>query len=94
MTENVSVSADYDDYRINFYNRQVERLVQALRDLADQVEREGEPRQKPGVTGTPRHLAAAEAVNHALTWGIANAGAYRLIEAAYHADDAEQNRDE
>lgn len=65
------------------------RLVQNLRDLADTVEREGVPRDKPGVTGTPRHLAAAEQVNHALTWAIANAGAYRLFDAAHHADAAE-----
>jgi len=78
------------DFRVTYYERQVARLSQQLHDLADQVELEGKPRETPGITGTPRHLNAAEAVNHALTWGIANAGAYRLMDAAYHADAAER----
>jgi hypothetical protein len=82
--------SDRTDFRISFYERQVERLVTSLRDLADQIERNGKPYDKPGVTGTPRHVAAAENVNHALVWGIANAGAHRLFDAAFHADEAER----
>lgn len=78
------------DHRIKFYDRQAEKIVAHLRSLADEVEREAIPRAKAGITGTPRYLAAAERVNHALTWGLANLGAYRLFDTAYHADDAEQ----
>jgi len=77
------------DFRITFYERQAARLVEHLRLMADDIERHAKPYGKPGVTGTPRHLAAAEQINHALTWGIANAGAHRLFDAAYHADVAE-----
>ena len=77
------------DFRITYYERQVQRLATHFRDLADQIERLSVPYSKPRVTGTPRHLAAAGQVNHALTWGIANAGAHNLFDAAYHADVAE-----
>ena len=77
------------DFRITYYERQATRLVEHLRSLADDIERHAKPYGKPGVTGTPRHLAAAEQVNHALTWGLANASAYRLFDAAHHADVAE-----
>lgn len=77
------------DFRITFYERQVARLATHLRDLADDVERQGKPYSTPGVTGTPRFLGAAEAVNNSICWGIANAGAHRLFEAAYQADAAE-----
>jgi hypothetical protein len=78
-----------EDFRIRFYERQTAGVVDRLRALADQIEREAKPYAKAGITGTPRYLAAAEAVNHALTWGIANVGAYRLFDAAHHADEAE-----
>jgi phosphoglycolate phosphatase-like HAD superfamily hydrolase len=77
------------DYRLAAYERHVEGMVRELRSLADRVEREARPSPRPGVTGTPRHLSAAESVNHAIVWGIANLGAYRLIEVAHHADVAE-----
>ena len=88
----LAAEKDRRDFRLTYYDRQVARLVQAIRDLADQVEREGVPYEKAGITGTPRYLNAAEQVNHALTWGVANAGAYRLMDAAYHADAAEVER--
>ena len=81
--------SERQDFRVTFYERQVAKLADHLRDLAEQIERAGRPHSAPGVTGTPRYLNAAEQVNHALTWGIANAGAYRLIEAAWQADAAE-----
>lgn len=81
--------SDRQDFRIAFYDKQVARIVDGLRSLADDIERQGQPYGKPGVTGTPRHLAAAEQVNHALTWGLANLGTYRLFDAAHHADVAE-----
>jgi hypothetical protein len=82
-------NSDQRDYRIRFYERQAARLVAHLHSLADEVERAARPSAGPGVTRTPRFLAAAERVNHALAWGIANAGAYALTESAYHADAAE-----
>lgn len=81
------------DYRIRAYERQTATMVAGLRSLADRIEREAKPHDKPGVTGTPRYLSAAESVNHALAWGIANLGAHRLIETAYHADTAERGRE-
>jgi hypothetical protein len=83
------MSAARVDYRLAAYTRRVETIVRDLHALADRLEREAKPYAGKGVTGTPRHLAAAESVNHALTWGIANLGAYRLIETAHHADIAE-----
>lgn len=81
--------AERSDFRITAYERYATRLVEHLRSLADDVERASKPYEKSGITGTPRHLNAAEQVNHVLTWGIANAGAYRLFDAARHADMAE-----
>ena len=80
-----------EDFQIRYYNRQAARVVDELRALADRIEREANPHPTPGVTGTPRHMAAAERVNHALTWGIANIGAHSLFDAAFHADDAERD---
>jgi hypothetical protein len=84
-----SVDETVDDYRTAAYQRHAAQVAADLRSLADRVEREARPYKSGGVTGAPRHLNAAEAVNHAITWGIANIGAYRLFELAYHADAAE-----
>lgn len=77
------------DYRHARYERLAEAVARDLRALADRVERESKPRDEAGVTGTPRHTECAEAVQHAIVWGIANIGAHRLIDAAYHADVAD-----
>lgn len=78
------------DYRIEAWDRSVETIVRDLRSLADRIEREGQPYGSPRLTGTGRFTSAAEDVQHALAWGIANLGAYRLIETAFHADAAER----
>lgn len=71
------------------YDSSLASVVRALRDMADRVEREGVPRDTPGAAGTPRFADAAENALHAITWGLANANADRLISAAAHADAAE-----
>lgn len=81
--------SEQPDFRIRAYERHAANLVRDLRDLADRVERESRPARNAGVAGTPRYLAAAEAVNHAIAWGVANAGPHRLFDVAYHADQAE-----
>ena len=80
---------DYLDYRVSYYDKRLAQLVADLRALADRVEREGVPNTVASVDGTPRYLRAAETVNHTIVWGIANAGAHRLMNDAYHADQAE-----
>jgi hypothetical protein len=83
-----------DDYRLGVYERHAEQIVNDLHGLAERIAREAKPYAGPGITGTGRYTAAAEAVQHALTWGIANLNAYRLIEDAHHADRAEAEADE
>lgn len=78
------------DFRIAYYERQVARVVEDLRSLVDRVEREARPHATASLTDTPRHMNAADAANHALVWGIAEIGAHRLYDAAFHADVAEK----
>lgn len=82
------MSAD-EDFRIRHYRRSAEQLVEHLHDLADRIERVAEPSKTLCIDGTPRFAYAAEQVSHELTWGIANAAAYRLFHDAVHADAAE-----
>lgn len=79
-----------EDFRVRFFNGQVERLVRNLRGLADDIERTAKPRATPSITGTPRFTCAAEGVVHDLIWGFANLHADGLIEAAVQADAAER----
>jgi hypothetical protein len=83
-----AVSAD-KDFRVRYYERQVERLVTGLRELADDVARESVPRATEGVTGSPRFLSAAERVNRTIAWRLANLSPHRLFDAACHADMSE-----
>lgn len=83
------MSADHKDFRVKFYERQIQRIVSGLRDLANDVENAGIPRSTPGITGTPRFARSAEQVIHNLIWGMANLNADGLIEAAVQADMSE-----
>jgi hypothetical protein len=75
-------------WQIERYDRELASVVASLRRLADEVERVGKPYTGPHIIGSPnqRYATAAEQVQQAVAWGIANAGAYRLIGPAADAD--------
>jgi hypothetical protein len=70
------------------FTDQRSRLVRSLRALADEIENLPID-DKPDTMSTPRYTAAAQKIQHALTWQIANAGAHHLTGAAGQADAAE-----
>lgn len=78
------------DFRVDWYERQAAKIVDRLRSMADDVERAAKPYDRASVDGAGRFVDAAEQVNHAIAWGIANAGAYRLSRAAAEADASER----
>lgn len=76
-------------HHTEYYEEAVTKLVTRLRDMADRVERESKPYDKPGMGGTPRYSAAAESVLNGLAWDTANAHAAHLAGAAARVDAAE-----
>jgi hypothetical protein len=77
----VSAAPEETPWQVRLYDDRLAAVVTDLRRLADEVERVGKPYMGPHIIGSPnqRYATAAEAVQHAIAWGIANAGAYRLI---------------
>lgn len=60
------------------FSQHVGRMASQLRDLADQIERDGTPRGD-----TPEHhMTAAADVHRSLAWGFANLNADTLVMAA------------
>lgn len=71
------------------YEEKRQRLVDKIRELADEVERESRLYDEPGGNGTPRFASSAERALHTLSWGIANLNAAQLVGVAARADAAE-----
>lgn len=75
-----------EDRAANF-PRVVKRVADALRRLADEVEREGELWEPTDFDRAPlRHVKAASRVLHTVTWGVANLNVEAVVEAAAEAD--------
>jgi hypothetical protein len=73
------------------YRRAVQRTANRLRDLAEEIERDGMRVRKtklPDGTEVPDYGNAARDVVHAVQWGVANAHADRVVDAAVSADFA------
>lgn len=87
-----SVAEEMVRQSTSFYQNRLAATVRALRDLADRVEQDGQPRDEPSPAGVPRWSNAADAVQHAIAWGVANANANTLVSAAAQADQAETVR--
>ena len=71
------------------YNDRLAEIATRLRDLADAIEREGQPSEQPDAMGRHRYTSAVERVHHTILWGVANIGADHLIGDAHDADRAE-----
>lgn len=89
----VDAPQDTPHHTHRFYVRQVERVAQRLRDMADEVERATEPRATPYIDGSPRYGVMAEQVIHTIVWGVANCSLDGVIHAATLADMAEREGD-
>lgn len=73
-----------------FYLRQVDNVAKGLREMADDLERQGKD-VKPswgGYDKLPSYGNAAHRVVHTLHWGVANLHFDSLIQAAADADYA------
>ena len=88
-TQSESFEKRLAGHAANWYTERLAGVVDALRRLAVEVEREGRVREKASFDGTPRFSSSAESALHALSWGIANLNAPRLIAAAAQADKYE-----
>lgn len=75
------------DLEAQHYERRLAHLVEDLRRLADEIEREGRPRG-PSIDGTPSYGRATHQVVHTFMWGAANLHLDALIDAAARTDVA------
>lgn len=78
------------------YNEKVDVIANRLRELADDVQREGKPRESKANSLYPeytRHVRANQALIHLITWGIADLNMAYLLETAVDADSIERHED-
>lgn len=66
------------------YHQNVDVMVRRLRDVADQMERDGHRTENH--VGSPPYSWAAHSVVHAVTWGVANLGLDNLTLLAAEID--------
>lgn len=71
------------------YQRNAAKIAADLRSIANQVERDAEVRET--FHGAPPHSWAAQQVQHAVLWGLANLNLDGLTNAAAEADAAVVN---
>ncbi len=76
----------FSDSMAASYDRRLATIVQRLRDLADEVERDGKPRpnitRRDGAVVTDDYIGAAANAIHAVTWGVANLNLDGLVATA------------
>lgn len=81
--------ADWAEYSAELFERDVVKIAERLRWLADEVEREGKARPNPTRDDpTPDFSRAAERVVHAIMWGMANLSLDSIVNAADEAGRA------
>src|ERR1700754_720776 len=70
------------------YDTCLAKLVRNMRALADEVEREGEPRKRYGSDSDQvNYPEAAQRVVHTLLWALANLNVGNLLDSANEAHD-------
>lgn len=83
---------NWTQHRVNSqhvrYETHTARIANALRDLAERVEREGKVRPTDYDGNESPHVYRAANVVHELAWGFANLNADVLLNAALDADAA------
>lgn len=77
--------SDDKDWAARHYTQSVEMVARKLRDMADEVEREGVVRPENEWTGPPFGWAASKVV-HAVAWGTANLNLDLVVTNAAQAD--------
>lgn len=72
-----------------YYEQHADKVVAALRGLADRVERELTPDDNKSLSGTPRYASAVERAQNAIAWDLAEVHLSYLVGDAARADAAE-----
>lgn len=93
MSETVQSDDRYASWQAQHYDESLAKLASHIRDLADEVEREGRARTTSvDDDGKPDYLWAARQVIHSLHWGVANLRMDGLLSAAADAHSAVRGR--
>lgn len=69
------------------YDARTKQIATSLRDLADKVERDAEPRARFALTPGTEAVAAASQVVHDITWAVANLDLDGLLTVASLVDE-------
>lgn len=87
------VDQRYADAQAARYDEKLAQTARGLRELADEIEREGKARPASiNNDGKADYLWAAEQVIHSLHWGLVNLNVETLLSAAADAHSAVRGR--